>query len=97
MVFPLHNFGYRDRSAFADLLGGDLPLRILPPRSCPAHRTSCPAIELDGRVIPDPIPLDRIVAETSADVRDVHQPSTAQRDDGLRADRLGQALGQPGV
>jgi hypothetical protein len=56
VVFHLHNFGYRNRSAFVDCSAVIFPSEY-------SRRHHARLIELDGRVIPDPIPLDRIVAE----------------------------------
>ena len=56
VVFHLHNFGYRDRSAFADCSAVIFPSEY-------SRRHHARLIGLDGPVIPDPIPLDRIVAE----------------------------------
>ena len=56
VVFHLHNFGYHDRSAFADVSAVIFPSEY-------SRRHHARLIGLDGPVIPDPIPLDRIVAD----------------------------------
>jgi glycosyltransferase involved in cell wall biosynthesis len=56
VVFHLHNFGCRDRSAFADTSA-----IIFPSEYSRSHHAKL--LGLDGPVIPDPIPLDRVVAE----------------------------------
>jgi len=55
VVFHLHNFGYNDRRAFADVSAV-----IFPSEYSRGHHARL--LGLDGPVIPDPIPLDRIVA-----------------------------------
>jgi len=55
VVFHLHNFGYNDRRAFADVSAV-----IFPSEYSRCHHARL--LGLDGPVIPDPIPLDRIVA-----------------------------------
>jgi hypothetical protein len=56
VVFHLHNFGYRVRSAFADTSA-----IIFPSEYSRSHHAKL--LGLDGPVIPDSIPLDRVVAE----------------------------------
>jgi hypothetical protein len=63
VVFHLHNFGYRDRSAFADGSAVIFPSEYSRRHHARLIELHARLIELDGRVIPDPIPLDRIVAE----------------------------------
>ena len=55
VVFYLHNFGYNDRRAFADVSAVIFPSEYF-------RRHHARLLGLDGPVIPDPIPLDRIVA-----------------------------------
>ncbi len=55
VVFHLHNFGYNDARAFADVSAV-----IFPSEYSRGHHARL--LGLDGPVIPDPIPLDRIVA-----------------------------------
>jgi len=55
VVFHLHNFGYNDRRAFADVSSV-----IFPSQYSRLHHARL--LGLDGPVIPDPIPFDRIVA-----------------------------------
>ncbi len=55
VVFHLHNFGYNDRRAFADVSAV-----IFPSEYSRGHHARL--LGLDGPVIPDPIPFDRIVA-----------------------------------
>ncbi len=55
VVFHLHNFGYNDRRAFADVSAV-----IFPSEYSRSHHARL--LGLDGPVIPDPIPLERIVA-----------------------------------
>src|SRR5208337_1431318 len=55
VVFHLHNFGYNDRRAFADVSAVIFPSEY-------SRRHHARLLGLDGPVIPDPIPLDRIVA-----------------------------------
>jgi len=59
VVFHLHNFGYNDRSAFADVSAV-----IFPSEYSRHHHARL--LGLDGPVIPDPIPLDRLVAADPA-------------------------------
>ena len=56
MVFHLHNFGYRDRLAFTHTSAVIFPSEY-------SRRHHLRLLGLDGPVIPDPIPLDRTVAE----------------------------------
>ena len=56
VVFHLHNFGYNDRRAFADVSAVIFPSEY-------SRRHHARLLGLDGPVIPDPIPLDRIVAD----------------------------------
>jgi glycosyltransferase involved in cell wall biosynthesis len=56
VVFHLHNFGNRDRSAFANAT-----TVLFPSEYSRAYHYRL--LGLDGPVIPDPIPLDRVVAE----------------------------------
>jgi glycosyltransferase involved in cell wall biosynthesis len=56
VVFHLHNFGYDDRRAFADASAVIFPSEY-------SRRHHARLLGLDGPVIPDPIPLDRVVAE----------------------------------
>ena len=56
VVFHLHNFGYNDRRAFADVSAVIFPSEY-------SRRYHARLLGLDGPVIPDPIPLDRIVAK----------------------------------
>jgi glycosyltransferase involved in cell wall biosynthesis len=56
VVFHLHNFGYGDRRAFADASAVLFPSEY-------SRRYHARTLGLDGPVIPDPIPLDRVVAE----------------------------------
>jgi hypothetical protein len=58
VVFHLHNFGYNDRRAFAD------PSAVLFPSEY-SRRHHAQTLGLDGPVIPDPIPLDRVVADNT--------------------------------
>ena len=55
VVFHLHNFGYNDRRAF-----GDVSAVIIPSEYSRRHHAWL--LGLDDPVIPDPIPLDRLVA-----------------------------------
>ncbi len=55
VVFHLHNFGYNDRRGFADVSTVLFPSEY----SRRFHRAR---IGLDGPVISDPIPLDRVIA-----------------------------------
>jgi len=55
VVFHLHNFGYNDRRAFADVSAVIFPSEY-------SRRHHARLLGLDGPVIPDPIPLDRLVA-----------------------------------
>jgi glycosyltransferase involved in cell wall biosynthesis len=55
VVFHLHNFGYSDKRGLADVSAFIFPSEY----SRRHHRR----IGLNGPVIPDPIPLDRVVAE----------------------------------
>ncbi len=55
VVFHLHNFGYNDRRAFADVSA------VIFPSEC-SRRHHARLLGLDGPVIPDPIPFDRIIA-----------------------------------
>jgi hypothetical protein len=55
VVFHLHNFGYNDRRDFADVSAVIFPSEYL-------RRHHARMLGLDGPVLPDPIPLDRIVA-----------------------------------
>jgi hypothetical protein len=55
VVFHLLNFGYNDRRAFADVSAVIFPSEY-------SRRRHARLLGLDGPVIPDPIPLDRIVA-----------------------------------
>jgi hypothetical protein len=54
VVFPLHNFGDKDRSAFADAMAVIFPSEY-------AHRHHARLIGIDGPVIPYAIPLDRVI------------------------------------
>jgi glycosyltransferase involved in cell wall biosynthesis len=56
VVFRLHNFGYRDRSAFIDCSAVIFPSEY-------SRRHHAKLFGLDCPVIADPIPLERIVAE----------------------------------
>ena len=56
VVFHLHNFGYNDRRAFADASAIIFPSEY-------SRRYHARTLGLDGPVIPDPIPLDRVVAD----------------------------------
>ena len=56
VVFHLHNFGYHDRSAFVNASAIIFPSEY-------SRRYHARLLGVDGPVIPDPIPLDRIVAE----------------------------------
>ena len=56
VVFHLHNFGYNDRRAFADVSAVIFPSEY-------SRRHHARLLGLDGPVIPSPIPLVRIVAE----------------------------------
>jgi hypothetical protein len=56
VVFHLHNFDYNDRRAFADASAIIFPSEY-------SRRYHARTLGLDGPVIPDPIPLDRVVAE----------------------------------
>ncbi len=56
VVFHLHNFGYNDRRGFADVSTVIFPSEY-------SRRHSQRKIGLDGTVIPDPIRLDRVVAD----------------------------------
>jgi UDP-N-acetylglucosamine:LPS N-acetylglucosamine transferase len=55
VVFHLHNFGYNDRRAFADVSAVIFPSEY-------SRRHHARLLGLAGPVIPNPIPLDRIVA-----------------------------------
>ncbi len=55
VVFHLHNFGYNDRRAFADVSAVIFPSEY-------SRRYHARLLGLDGPVIPDPIRFDRIVA-----------------------------------
>jgi glycosyltransferase involved in cell wall biosynthesis len=56
VVFHLHNFGYGDRRGFADVTGVIFP-------SDYSRRHYRRTVGLDGPVIPDPIRLDKVIAE----------------------------------
>ena len=56
VVFHLHNFGYKNRRAFADVSAVIFPSEY-------SRRHHAWLLGLDGPVIPDPIPLDRIVVD----------------------------------
>jgi glycosyltransferase involved in cell wall biosynthesis len=56
VVFHLHNFGYNDRRAFADASAVIFPSEY-------SRRYHARTLGLEGPVIPDPIPLERVVAE----------------------------------
>jgi len=56
VVFHLHNFGYNDRRGFADVSAVIFPSEY-------SRRFHQGRIGLDGVVIPDPIRLDRVIAE----------------------------------
>ena len=57
-VFHLHNFGYNDRRAFADVSAVIFPSEY-------SRRHHARLLDLDGPVTPDPIPFDRILAADS--------------------------------
>ena len=59
VVFHLHNFGYNDRWAFADVSAVNFPSEY-------SRRHHARLLRLDGPVIPNPIPLDRLVAADPA-------------------------------
>jgi glycosyltransferase involved in cell wall biosynthesis len=56
VVFHLHNFGYGDRRGFSDVTGVIFPSEY-------SRRYYRRTVGLDGPVIPDPIRLDRVIAE----------------------------------
>jgi glycosyltransferase involved in cell wall biosynthesis len=56
VVFHLHNFGYNDRRGFTDVSGVIFPSEY-------SRRHYRRSVGLDGPVIPDPIRLDRVIAE----------------------------------
>ena len=56
VVFHLHNFGYGDRRGFADVTGVIFPSEY-------SRRHYRRTVGLDGPVIPDPIRLDKVIAE----------------------------------
>jgi len=56
VVFHLHNFGYNDRRGFTDVSAVIFPSEY-------SRRHFQRRISLEGTVIPDPIRLDRVVAE----------------------------------
>jgi glycosyltransferase involved in cell wall biosynthesis len=56
VVFHLHNFGYNDRRAFDDVKAIIFPSEY-------SRRFHASRLGLEGTVIPDPIRLDRLVAE----------------------------------
>jgi hypothetical protein len=56
VAFHLHNFGYDDRRAFADAATVIFPSEY-------SRRYHQRLLGIDGPVIPDPIPFDRVVAE----------------------------------
>jgi hypothetical protein len=56
VVFHLHNFGYNDRRAFADGSAVLFPSEY-------SRRYHARTLGIDGPVIPDPTPLDRVVAD----------------------------------
>lgn len=56
VVFHLHNFGYRDRSAFVNASAIIFPSEY-------SRRYHVRLLGVDGPVIPDPIPLERVVAD----------------------------------
>jgi glycosyltransferase involved in cell wall biosynthesis len=56
VVFHLHNFGYNDRRAFADVSAVLFPSEY-------SRRDHWRRLGLDGTVIPDPMRLDRVIAE----------------------------------
>jgi glycosyltransferase involved in cell wall biosynthesis len=56
VVFHLHNFGYTDKRAFADVSAFIFPSEY--------SRRHYRRIGLDGPVIPDPIALDRVIAQS---------------------------------
>ena len=56
VVFHLHNFGYNDRRAFADVSTVMFPSEY-------SRRHHARLLNLDGPVTADPIPIDRIVAD----------------------------------
>ena len=55
-MFHLHNFGYNDRRAFDDVRAIIFPSEY-------SRRFHASRLGLEGTVIPDPIRLDRLVAE----------------------------------
>jgi hypothetical protein len=55
VVFHLHNFGYNDRRGFTDVSAIIFPSEY--------SRRHYRRLGLDGTVIADPIPLDRVIAE----------------------------------
>jgi len=59
VVFHLHNFAYNNRIGFTDVSAVIFPSEY-------SRRLYGRRIGLDGTVIPDPIPLDRVVAEDPA-------------------------------
>ena len=56
VVFHLHNFGYNDRRGFADVSAVIFPSEY-------SRRHYRRTVGLDGPVIPDPIRLDKVIAE----------------------------------
>jgi glycosyltransferase involved in cell wall biosynthesis len=56
VVFHLHNFGYNDRRGFADVSAVIFPSEY-------SRRHYRRAVGLDGPVIPDPIRLNKVIAE----------------------------------
>jgi glycosyltransferase involved in cell wall biosynthesis len=56
VVFHLHSFGYHDRRAFADASSMLFPFQY-------SRRYHLRRLGLDGPVLLDPIPLDRVIAE----------------------------------
>jgi glycosyltransferase involved in cell wall biosynthesis len=56
VVFHLHNFGYGDRRGFTDVSGVIFPSEY-------SRRHYRRTVGLDGPVIPDPIRLDKVIAE----------------------------------
>jgi hypothetical protein len=72
VVFHLHNFGNNDRRAFALVSAVIFPWE----HSRPHARL----MGLDGPVIPDPIPLDRIVAAQPRNASPLSSPYLARGD-----------------
>jgi hypothetical protein len=70
VVFRLHNFGYNDRRGFTDVSSVILPSEY-------SRRFHQRRLGLDGVVIPDPIRLDRVIAENPTPTLTTMSPTSA--------------------